>query len=94
MEGCTRVLPLIALKVGKVDSRAQAPGKMDAAEAEGESSRRPGVSPNRHPEARTGAANLKVRESGAFIHAVHHCSDKRLRNIAYFSMPYHLQPSC
>lgn len=62
MEGCTRVLPLVALEAGRVDSRLALAGKGDAGGgSDEECGGRPGVSPNRHPDARVGAANLKVK---------------------------------
>lgn len=61
MEGCTRVLPLVALKAEGGDSRAAVAGKGDAGVSDEEGGGKAGVSPNRHPDARTGAANLKVR---------------------------------
>lgn len=61
MEGCTRVLPLVALQADSVGSTAWSKDKGDTpAVAYEDSRKRAGVSPNRHPEARTGAANLKV----------------------------------
>lgn len=61
MEGCTRVLPLVALEAGRVASPSALAGKGDAGGgSDEEGGRRPGVSPNRHPDARVGAANLKV----------------------------------
>lgn len=62
MEGCTRVLPLIALPVARSESNVPLAGG-DEGEFEGEVRGRPGVSPNRHPEARSGAANVKVRKN-------------------------------
>lgn len=52
MQGCTRVLPLVALSVDHAEST-------DSDVSEG-SIRKAGVSPNRHPQAQSGAANVKV----------------------------------
>lgn len=65
MEGSTRVLPLVALRAESCESEltlsgagADATGSADDAACR---PGRPGVSPNRHPQARMGAANVKVR---------------------------------
>lgn len=52
MPDCTRVLPLVALRAGSATSTA--------ADPDVDCRRRTVVSPNRHPEAQTGAANAKV----------------------------------
>ncbi|CAM9109555.1 unnamed protein product, partial [Hapterophycus canaliculatus] len=57
MEGCTRVLPLVALTVARSESNMPLAGDEESG---GVLRERPGVSPNRHPQARSGAANVKV----------------------------------
>lgn len=65
MEGCTRVLPLVTLSAKGVGSSKTAvslrDGRDDAGSTDEEQGGRRGVSPNRHPQARNGAANVKVR---------------------------------
>lgn len=61
MEGCTRVLPLVALRAGRAGSKLPAAYEDDGGGSGEETGSRPGVSPNRHPQARMGAANVKVR---------------------------------
>lgn len=69
MEGSTRVLPLVALRAASCETLPE--GEVEGADAEssGEAGggRRAGVSPNRHPQARMGAANFKVRMSVAVL---------------------------
>lgn len=62
MEGCTRVLPLVALPVARPELKMSLAGDGEG-EFDGEVRGRPGVSPNRHPEAHSGAANVKVIRS-------------------------------
>lgn len=59
MEGCTRVLPLVALRAAR--PRAPVAGGVGMGGDDEEVGGRTGVSPNRHPQARMGAANVKVR---------------------------------
>jgi len=59
MEGSTRVLPLVALRAAGCETLPEGADAESSGEAGG--GRRTGVSPNRHPQARMGAANLKVR---------------------------------
>lgn len=62
MEGSTRVLPLVALRAVSSESEpVPLSGGADAGSSDEGSRWRPGVSPNRHPEARMGAPNVKVR---------------------------------
>lgn len=60
MEGCTRVLPLVTLSAEGVESKT-AVSETDDADSDEEKGGRTGVSPNRHPQARMGAANVKAR---------------------------------
>lgn len=59
MEGSTRVLPLVALRAASTEPKVPLSG--GDAENSDEAGGRSGVSPNRHPEARMGAPNVKVR---------------------------------
>lgn len=61
MEGSTRVLPLVALRAVSSESEAPQTGGVDAGSSKEVAGGRSGVSPNRHPEARMGAPNVKVR---------------------------------
>lgn len=58
MEGCTRVLPLVALTAGTAGAKAAAAGDAIPGDSDTEAGGRLGVSPNRDP--RMGAANVKV----------------------------------
>lgn len=60
MEGSTRVLPLVALPAASSESKVPLTEGGDARSSEEAAGGRSGVSPNRHPEARTGAPNVKV----------------------------------
>lgn len=59
MEGCTRVLPLVALQARDEEISTARAHEGDMASQEAECS--VGVSPNRHPQAHAGAPNIKVR---------------------------------
>ena len=61
MEGCTRVLPLVTLMAKGVGSKSAGSDRDDAGSTDDEKGVRRGVSPNRHPQARMGAANVKAR---------------------------------
>lgn len=61
MEGCTRVLPLVTLSAKGVGSKMAVSERDDAGSTDEEKGGRTGVSPNRHPQARMGAANVKAR---------------------------------
>lgn len=61
MEGCTRVLPLVTLSAKGVVSKTAVSERDDAGSTDEEKGGRRGVSPNRHPQARMGAANVKAR---------------------------------
>lgn len=61
MEGSTRVLPLVALPAASSEANVPLTKGGDARSSEEAAGGRSGVSPNRHPEARSGAPNMKVR---------------------------------